>query len=418
MLRRLVHTFTARLGIALLNFVVVLITARFLGAAGRGQVSLFVTDIALLLLFIGLLGGSSLIYLGARRNLWHLLVPAATWATVVCLLGSAGIWIWRHPSPTYMAHLLAIAWLQAGFSITTALLLSRRKEQTFNLLNIAQAGLLAGGLWLVLTVLNERTVAAYWWVCYPAYGFPLLVSAALLLQTPDRLARGLGWRAAARELARHSRSAHFSNILSFLNYRVSYYFLAAWAGPEAVGVLSVGTALAEAIWLIPRSAAQVQYLDLVHATDKQAEALATTRTARLALLATGAAVLVLVALPAKILAGIFGPEFDAARPIILLLAPGTLAISLTMLVSSYFAGLARYRINNLAQTVGLAVTLAACGLLIPRYGAPGAALATTLSYLASTGYLLWQFRRASGLGLRQFVPRWREAINWRQLLGK
>ncbi|KAA9325515.1 hypothetical protein F0P96_19470 [Hymenobacter busanensis] len=416
MLRRLIQTFAARLGIALLNFAVVLVTARFLGAAGRGQVSLFVTDVALLLLFIGLLGGSSLIYLGARRNQWHLLVPASAWATLVCLLGTAGVWLWRHPSPTYLLHLLGIAWLQAGLSITTSLLLARRREQTYNLLNLAQAGLLAGGLWLVLSGFEERTVAAYWWVSYPAYGLPLLVSLLLLARTTDGWARGAGLRAAVRELAQHSRGAHFSNILSFLNYRLSYYFVAALAGPKAVGVLSVGTALAEAIWLIPRSAAQVQYLDLVHAHDEQTEAHATARTARLALLATAAAVLALVALPAAVLARIFGPEFGAARPIIALLAPGTLAISLSMLMSSYFAGLARYRINNWAQTVGIAVTLMGCAVLIPRYGAQGAALATTISYLASTGYLLWQFRRATTLSPSHFIPRWQDLAGWRQLL--
>lgn len=417
MLLRLLHTFAARLGVALLNFAVVWLTARYLGAAGRGQVSLFVTDVALSLLFIGLLGGSSLIYLAPRRSVWHLLLPALSWATVVSAAGAAGIGLWRGTTSSYALHLFGVSWLQAAFSITSLLLLARRKEQAFNYLNLLQAGLLAGLLAGAFLGLQVRQVPVYWWSCYAAYGLPLLLSAGLLLRLPDAWRRRPGeLRATTRELAANSRGAHFSNILAFLNYRLSYYFLAELAGARAVGVLSVGVALAEAIWLIPRSAAQVQYVDVVHAADKSAQAAAVARTARLVLLATAAALLALLLLPAPLLARVFGPEFGAARPLIALLAPGVLAISLNMLLSSYFAGLAAYRVNNLAATSGLAATLLACTLLIPRYGPAGAALATTLSYLTSTAWLLVQFRRRTGQPLRALLPGPADVRGLRQLL--
>ncbi|RAK68351.1 lipopolysaccharide biosynthesis protein [Hymenobacter edaphi] len=404
-LPRLLHTFVARLGVALLNFGVVWLTARYLGAAGRGQVSLFVTDMALSLLFIGLLGGSSLIYLAPRRSVWHLLLPALAWATVVCAAGSAGIWLWRGTGWAYAAHLFGVSWLQAGFSIVTLLLLGRRREQSFNYLNLAQAGLLTASLAAVFLGLQLRLVAVYWWASYLAYGLPLLAALLLLRRLPDRWQRQPGeLRAVTRELAENSRGAHLANILSFLNYRLSYYFLAALAGAKAVGVLSVSVALAEAIWLIPRSAAQLQYVDVVHAADKQAQARALARTARLTLLATGAAVLGLALLPTALLVAVFGPEFGAARPLLALLAPGVLTFSLNMLLSSYFAGLAAYRTNNLATGAGLVMTLLASALLIPRFGAAGAALSASLSYVTSTAWLLLAFRRHTGIGLGQLLP--------------
>ena len=408
MLLRLLHTFAARLGVALLNFGVVWLTARYLGSAGRGQVSLFVTDIALSLLFIGLLGGSSLIYLAPRRSVWHLLLPALAWATLVSAAGTLGIWLWRDTGWVYAAHLFAVSWLQAAFSITTLLLLARRRETTYNYLNLAQAGLLALVLAAAFWGLHLRQVPVYWWSCYPAYGLPLLASLLLLSRLPDTWRRAPGeLRAVTRELAQHSRGAHFSNILSFLNYRLSYYFLAGLtgaAGTRAVGVLSVGVALAEAIWLIPRSAAQVQYVDLVHAPDKAAQAAAVARTARLTLLATAAALVVLLLLPAPLLTAIFGREFSAVRPLIMLLAPGVLAISLNMQLSSYFGGMATYRVSNMAAAAGLVTTLLACSQLIPRFGAAGAALSSTMSYLTSTVWLLVAFRRRTGIGLGQLLP--------------
>ncbi|UYZ62727.1 lipopolysaccharide biosynthesis protein [Hymenobacter weizhouensis] len=412
-LQRILHNFAARLATALLNFGVVWLTARYLGAAGRGAVSLFVTDCALLLLFIGLLGGSSLIYLAPRRNVWHLLLPAYGWATLVCLAGAGLLAQVRAAPPAYWLHLAALALLQALFSINTSLLLGRRQERLYNALTVTHVGLLALLLGAAFTG-GHASVAVYFQAAYVAYGLPLLASSVALLRLPDpRRRRWRRLRATARELARHSRGAHLSNLLTFINYRLSYYFVAHYADAQAVGVLSVGVALAEAVWLIPRSTALVQYVELVHNAGQGRPQLA---AARLTLLGTGAAVLGLVALPPAVLGGVFGPEFAAARPVLLLLAPGVLLVTVQMLCSSYFAGRAHYRINNLAALVGLLVTVPACWLLIPRLGIRGAAAASSLSYLASAGFLFFHFRRATGAGVRALLPRPADLAPLRQLL--
>ncbi|MCV6004501.1 polysaccharide biosynthesis C-terminal domain-containing protein, partial [Escherichia coli] len=58
----------------------------------------------------------------------------------------------------------------------------------------------------------------------------------------------------------------------------------------------------------------------------------------------------------------------------------------------------------------LAVNVAACLWLVPRVGALGGALATTLSYLLAIAWGVWQFRTHAAL-------RWRELLwpDWRHL---
>ncbi len=404
---RTLLTFATRFGIALLNFGVVLLTARGLGATGRGRVSLLITDVALLLLFIGLLGGSSLIYLAPRRNVWRLLVPAAAWAALVCGTGALVVALARPgAAPHYALHVGGIALVQALLSIGGSLLLGRRRELLFNALNFAQTALLVAALAGAFFLLDFRRIEAFYFANYLAYGLPLLVAAAALARQPDpRPLTRRALRRVTRELARHSRGAHLSNILVFLNYRLSYYFLAAWAGPSAVGVLSVGVALTEALWILGRSAAQTQYVDLVNAPDKRTRLPHVLRAARLTGLLTGAGLLVLLAVPGNVLTAIFGPEFGAARPVLLWLAPGVLAMSIGMQLSTWFAGAGHYAPNNRATTAGLLVSVPACALLIPRFGVVGAAAATSLAYITITGVLLWQFRGSTGSGLRAFIPR-------------
>ncbi|UOQ53506.1 lipopolysaccharide biosynthesis protein [Hymenobacter cellulosivorans] len=416
MIRRILQNFATRLATAVLSFAIVWLTARYLGATGRGDVSLFVTDCAAMLLFIGLLGGSSLIYLAPKRSIWLLLVPAYAWATLVCVVGTAAVGLLRTVPLLYLGHLLALSLLQAYFSINTSLLLGRKQEASFNLLNLLQVGLLAASMLLAFAGLQWRELAVYYYATYVAYGLPLLLSFGALYRLPDRWAGGLGLRDTVRELAYHSRGAHFSNILTFANYRLSYYFVAHYADARALGVLSVGVALAEAIWLIPRSTALVQYVDLVHATDKHAQIVPTLRIARLTLLSTTLAVVFLCALPAQVLTVIFGPEFGAAQPVILRLAPGVVAIAVNVMCSTYFAGTGHYRTNNLAATVGLLVTLPACWLLIPVLGINGAALASSLSYLASMTYLFYRFSQATGAGWTALLPGSNDLTYLRQLL--
>lgn len=397
LLRRTLLTFGTRLSLALLNFGTVVVTARYLGAAGRGHVSLLVTDCALVLLFIGLVGGSSLVYLAPRRGTWRLAVPAIAWALLVCLAGAAVIWLGRGTAPTYALHVFGLSLGQALFSITTSLLLGRGREQLFNFLNLLTAALLLAGIGGLVVVLGWRDVRAYYLAQYAAYAVGILgASVALARETVLPRHRGLGRRAlrrVTRELARHGRAAHLSNILVFGNYRLGYYLLAYFADERAVGVLSVATALTEAVWLLGRSAAQTHYVTLVRSATPAERRQPIGRAALLTGGATTMALGVLIAVPSTWLAAIFGPAFGATRPLLVLLAPGACAVGISMVLSTWYSGTAQYRVNNIATSLGLLVNLPVGLLLVLRLGASGAAVASSVAHLTSLGYLVWRFSR-------------------------
>ena len=412
MIKRILQHFAARVLTAGLSFAVVWLTARYLGAAGRGQVSLFYTDMSGLVLLAGLVGGSSLIYLVPRRNVWHLLLPAYGWAVVVSVAGAAVVGLLRPVSLAYGLHLGAVTLVQVLLSINLFLLLGRQHERSYNVLTTAQAALLVGALALAFGPFHWLSINAYYYANYVACGLPWLLSLGLLLRLPDTWgSRRARRRVAARELARHSRGAHFSNLLTFANYRFGYYAVAYLADARALGILSVGVALAEAVWLVPRSTALIQYVALVNAANKHDQTYAALRGSWLTLLVTAGAVLGLAAVPAAWLAAVFGPEFGATRPVILALAPGIFVNGAAMQASSYFSGMGRYGVNNRAALLGLVVTVPACLLLVPRLGMAGAALGMSASYTASAAYLFGQYRRATGAGWADLLPGWRD-VRW------
>ncbi len=342
-----------------------------------------------------------------QRNVWHLLRPAYAWAGLVCAVGTGIVGLLQPVSWWYLFHLGVISLTQALLTVNLHLLLGRGGERLYNLLTTAQGVLLPALLAISLAGLNYRTVPVFFYASYVANGLPLLWSAWQLWQLPDaRRSHFRRRRATARELARHSRGAHFSNIIVFANYRLGYYVVAYLLGTSALGVLSVGVAVAEGLWLIARSTSLIQYVALVREpTGNQGGPAAETRRlglAALGLTAVGAAAL--AAVPANWLAWVFGPGFGAARPVLWALAPGIVANAGVNLISTYFASQARYGISSRAAGLGLAVVVPLTLMLVPRLGIVGAALSMSASYLASAGYLFWQLRQVSAVTIPAIAP--------------
>jgi Na+-driven multidrug efflux pump len=72
------------------------------------------------------------------------------------------------------------------------------------------------------------------------------------------------------------------------------------------------------------------------------------------------------------------------------------ALSVTDVVAHDFAGRGQPLTNTWLAAVTLVANVALCLVLVPRQGAPGAALATTLSYVMQAMVALWWHWRVSG----------------------
>jgi O-antigen/teichoic acid export membrane protein len=85
---------------------------------------------------------------------------------------------------------------------------------------------------------------------------------------------------------------------------------------------------------------------------------------------------------------LFGQAYDAAVPLLAILAPATVLLGMNQILSTAFDGVDRPQIGSAAELLGLVVTAVSLVALLPRYGMYGAALASLLAYGASHAYLL------------------------------
>lgn len=191
-----------------------------------------------------------------------------------------------------------------------------------------------------------------------------------------------------------------TNVVSLLNYRVTLFMLERHSGLAEAGVYSVAVQVAELLWLLSSSVTVSAY-HRIGAPDADQAALTTLRAVRVNLLATLVAAPLLYAGAQVAVPAVLGPAYQGALLPLALLLPGVAGYAAASSLSAYYTnhrGLPQWSAAVAGLSLGLTIAIAAWG--IPRYGAAGAALATSVAYTLAIALALALFLRDAGLGWR------------------
>lgn len=188
-----------------------------------------------------------------------------------------------------------------------------------------------------------------------------------------------------------------ANIVSLLNFRATLFLLERAHGLEAAGIYSVAVQVAELLWLLS-SAVTVSAYHRIGAPDPARAARITLRAVRINLLATLAAAPLLALAAWWLLPRVLGSAYAAALLPLLMLLPGVAGYAAASSLSAWFTH-QRGRPQWSAAIAGLslALTLLIAAFTVPRFGAAGAALATSGAFLVAIGVALRSFLRDAGL---------------------
>lgn len=189
-----------------------------------------------------------------------------------------------------------------------------------------------------------------------------------------------------------------TNLLSLLNYRATLFLLERQGGLAEAGVYSVALQVAELLWLLS-SAVTVSAYHRIGAPDAAQAAATTLRAVRFNLGATLAAAPLLYLAAGWALPRVLGPAYAAALQPLALLLPGIAGYAAASSLSAYYTHhLGRPQWSAGIAGLSLGLTLAIAAWSIPRFGATGAALATSLAYTLAIAVALRAFLRDAGLG--------------------
>lgn len=403
MIKSILGTFSTKLLTALLSFALIILLSQHLGAEGKGEASLILTTITIIILFCDFVGGSSLVYLAPRHNLPSLLAVSYIWTFFISALAYLGLHLYPVLPEPYIIHTVLIAFLQALFCINLFILLSNEKIRLFNLGKLIQIGIcviVAGSL---LYTLDEKSVYAYIIGLYISSIITFLLSLYWLPKQknrPDLKAIGVPIRAAFQLGSLNQ----FANIAQFLNYRASYYILGIYWTSAEIGIYSNSASIAESVWIFTNSVNLVQYASIANSDNNLDNKNLTIGLCKVSFLFTTIPVLILCLLPPGLYKLVFGAEFGDMTYAIRALAPGILLYNFSKVLSHYFSGTGRYQYNMLGAFSGLLVTIIIGLWLIPSSPLTGSGLTTSLSYLCSSLVLLGIFLRIEKESFSRFIP--------------
>ncbi len=195
-----------------------------------------------------------------------------------------------------------------------------------------------------------------------------------------------------RQITAYGMRGQLGGMLSLLNLRLDVAILGALAGPAVLGVYAVASKYAELLRLPGLAVTYVLYP--VFAAQDGAAAAARTR----ALLRRAGVLTALAAIPLALAAGpllplLYGRAFDGAIVPAWILLAGLVGEGIAGLVTAYLYGVGRPGVNSLAMGAGVLATVVLDLLLIPRYGAVGAAVASAVAYLTTTATLVFSFHQ-------------------------
>jgi O-antigen/teichoic acid export membrane protein len=283
----------------------------------------------------------------------------------------------------------------------SGVLLGQGEIRVWNILQLLQPLLSLAALVLLCWVLDTGVAGAL-----AGWAFAHVVAAAFALAVirrlwwPPSLPRLID--EASRAIVRLAVVMGAVQVVNLISYRAELFILGREDGNDAVGVYSIALQAVESMWLVPAALATAVTAPAVAAPDDGDAAALIRRSSLRAFVLAGVVAAVVGALAPFVIPAVFGDEFKGAvRPLELLLPGVAIYAPVTVLVVYLSVRRGRPWTSLAVAVVAMLVTIAAAVLLIPRYGASGAAVASSIGYGAGAA-LAWAFfvglaRRSKGM---------------------
>jgi O-antigen/teichoic acid export membrane protein len=393
------------------QFVAVIVLAHALGPSGRGAVA-FVVSTSLLVgqvLRLGLTSATT--YMVAHRpadaprlvtnGLLAALASSAvaSTATVVVLVSVPSIRPAHVGSTALLALCLGIVGGDIG-AVATALLLGSRRFVAFAASSSSVAWVYAGTIAGVYAIwgLTPASACLIWGLSRLADALSLLAFglARTRIGRPDRAlmraALRFGIRSAAGELAITT------------NARADQSIMGAISPERELGLYAAAVNVGEVLLYLPNAVGNALLPNLVEAETSELGTM-TLRAFRMVFAITTVAVVGAAVTGFFLIPVVFGSRFDDSVTPFLLLLPGAFGYAAQKVFSSALTGLAAPGRSSLGPLTALVTGIVLDLILIPPYGADGAASAASAAFVAGGLVALLAFRASVPFRPGELVPR-------------
>lgn len=396
MLKKITHTLFSKGSSAFINFAILQITSNVLGGEIRGEISVFVLNIAIIQIVNEIYTGYTLIHFIPKfsfRKLYQfgfiwLLICTAILSLIFYLLNIITQGKLNIGTDSTWVHLFFLSFIVILHSFHLVFILGKEKIKLYNWLSFSQPFILLISLLVFIFVSQQKSITSYIISMYISFIPPAILSSIYIFKeyrSPIQQELFL-----VKQIFTNGFYNQFASVTHILSSRYSYYILSTHL---LVGIYSVATSLIESVWLISGSVSPIILTHVANSKQNEDNKHITFVLAKLCFLLSFFCVVILYFIPNAFFAFLLGKDFFEVKHIMLLLSPGILCMSFSYIIVHYYSGLGQNKTIAIANLGGFITTISLSYTLVSNYGVSGACITSNISFFVTSLIFLIFFMR-------------------------
>ncbi len=398
LLKRFSYSVITRGIVAFINFLILIISSRYLGADTRGQISLVVLNIANIQMISEIFTGYTLVHFVPKYSLRKIFYYGILWIIILEILGLWILYQLNYLVKNYEVELAISSFMVILNTFCMVIILAKENIRLYNWMSILQPLVLLVVLAFNIFVERVLILDAYFDALFYSFGLALVVNIFTVIQY---LKKDSNVDFQFSNIVSNGFLSQWSNWMHLLSNRFSYYVLSAFY-LNWLGIYSTATSLVESVFVIYSGISTVVLSYVSNEEDKTKSRQITIRAALGSFLLTLLALLILLLIPEHWIIWVLGKGFANIKMPMMILSIGALAISFSAVFSHYFSAIGVLKYNAISNTFACLFTVLFSHLFIQKWGISGSAWIGSISYLIEAIFVSYFFMR-------------KEKVKWREI---
>lgn len=387
--------------VSVINFLVFVITSRYLGIETRGEISLIVLNIANIQIIGEIFTGYTLVHFIPKFSLKKIFLYGISWIIFLLIAGSYMLYLMNYLIPNYEWQFVVATGMVSLNTFCMIIILGKSNIRLYNWLSVLQPLLLLAVLGFDIFIEKKMVLDTYFDALYYSFGIVLLINIYTVVQYLKKDKNDVFEFSA---ILSNGFLSQWGNWMHLLSNRFSYYVLSTM-GIQQLGLYSTAVSLIESVFVIYSGISTVVLSFVSNEADREKSRRIAVRAAMGSFIVTLFALMIILSIPEKWLLLVFGKSFTGIKEPIVILSFGISFIAYSAVFSHYFSGIGVLKYNALSNTLACLFTILFSNVFIQQWHVNGAALIGSVSYTIEALLVTYFFMKTEKLS-------WKEVWKW------
>lgn len=188
-----------------------------------------------------------------------------------------------------------------------------------------------------------------------------------------------------------------------LNYKIDFILLDKLSNAYELGIYAKGAGITQYLWQIPMLFSTIVFARSAVSKNDNVFSLKVAQLLRVSFVFIGIVSLVLLLFSEWIIVGMYGEQFRESTTVLNYLLPGVLILTIYKVMNMDLAGKGKPWIAMWAMLPSLVINIVMNIILIPEWGADGAAISSTVSYGIAGILFLFFYSKAVNVPVKDIL---------------